>query len=171
MEGEGGGMSIMLQYARAHRERMKRLWPVAAKPCSAPEPKPMPTPRRVIFLPPPPSPEGFIIHGTVKDCVPTKPIPVHAVVQVRKAACKYFGISLVEITSARKTKVLAYQRQVAMYVACTETMASYPEIGRKFGDRDHTTVLYAKRKIGGLLLDQKVAADVDAVRAIYLGAP
>ena len=51
------------------------------------------------------------------------------------------------MTSRRRPANLAFPRQVAMYLAKTLTLRSLPEIGRRFGDRDHTTVLHAIRKI------------------------
>jgi len=50
-------------------------------------------------------------------------------------------------------------RQIAMYLAKTLTLRSLPEIGRRFGGRDHTTVLHAVRKIEGLVSGDKVLAE------------
>ena len=61
-------------------------------------------------------------------------------------------------------------RQVSMYIAKVLTPRSLPEIGRRFGGRDHTTVLHAVRKIERLLLtDEKLAADVAAIKAMVIG--
>ena len=59
-------------------------------------------------------------------------------------------MSRADILSSRRTAVVVKPRQVAMYLAKTLTMRSLPEIGRRFGGRDHTTVLHAVRKIEGL---------------------
>ena len=59
-------------------------------------------------------------------------------------------MSRADILSSRRTAVVVKPRQVAMFLAKTLTMRSLPEIGRRFGGRDHTTVLHAVRKIEGL---------------------
>ena len=59
-------------------------------------------------------------------------------------------MSRADILSSRRTAVVVKPRQVAMFLAKTLTMRSLPEIGRRFGGRDHTTVLHAVRKIEAL---------------------
>jgi chromosomal replication initiator protein len=66
---------------------------------------------------------------------------------VKKEVCRYFEISPTDLESACREQPLAYWRQIAMYLCRTLTGQSLPQIGRAFGDRDHTTVLYAFRKI------------------------
>ena len=56
-----------------------------------------------------------------------------------------------DMRSARRTANIVRPRQVAMYLAKTLTLRSLPEIGRRFGGRDHTTVLHAVRKITALV--------------------
>jgi chromosomal replication initiator protein len=58
-------------------------------------------------------------------------------------------VSRQELVSNRRTRVIVKPRQVAMYLAKVMTPRSLPEIGRRFGGRDHTTVLHAIRKIEG----------------------
>jgi hypothetical protein len=67
--------------------------------------------------------------------------------RIQQAVCKQYAISSVDLISQRRSKGVVYPRQVAMYLCKTMTHNSYPEIGRRFGHRDHTTVLYAVRKI------------------------
>ncbi len=55
-----------------------------------------------------------------------------------------------DILSSRRTATVVKPRQVAMYLSKALTLRSLPEIGRRFGGRDHTTVLHAVRKIEGL---------------------
>ena len=66
---------------------------------------------------------------------------------IQRAACNYFGISWVELSSKRRTADVVYYRQVTMYLCKIMTLHSLPEIGRAFGGRDHTTALHAIRKI------------------------
>jgi chromosomal replication initiator protein len=64
---------------------------------------------------------------------------------------RHFGVKLSELQSKKRTKSIAYPRQVAMYLARKITRHSLGEIGGWFGGRDHSTVLYAVDRIGGLL--------------------
>lgn len=78
------------------------------------------------------------------------------------------GVSEIDIQSARRTKRIALARHVAMYVARTLTTASYPEIGRRIGRRDHTTVIHGVRRIGALVAaGDPIAEDVRRVIAEY----
>ncbi len=66
---------------------------------------------------------------------------------IKKIVCKHYGIKLSDIESSKRTKALAFPRQVAMYLCREMTDLSLPKIGEVFGGRDHTTVLYACDKI------------------------
>jgi chromosomal replication initiator protein len=66
---------------------------------------------------------------------------------IQKKISEHYNIKLAELNSAKRDKNLAKPRQVAMFLTKQLTNNSLPEIGRKFGGRDHTTVLYAIRKI------------------------
>jgi chromosomal replication initiator protein len=66
------------------------------------------------------------------------------------------------MTSSRRARMVARPRQVAMYLAKQLTQRSLPEIGKRFGGRDHTTVMHAVRKIEELTrIDQALAEDVE----------
>ena len=80
---------------------------------------------------------------------------------VQAAACEHFGVTLDELLSPARSPRLAWPRQVAMYLARELTSESLPAIGRQFGGRDHTTVLYAWRRING-----RLDADEQARRAV-----
>jgi len=66
---------------------------------------------------------------------------------IKKSVCKYFNIKIADIESAKRTKNLAFPRQIAMYLCREITEESYPKIGEHFGKRDHTTVIHACQKI------------------------
>jgi len=66
---------------------------------------------------------------------------------IKKKVASYFNINIREMTSSKRSKNVAYPRQVAMYATKQLTTQSLPEIGSQFGGRDHTTVLHAVRKI------------------------
>jgi chromosomal replication initiator protein len=69
------------------------------------------------------------------------------------------------MSSARRARAVARPRQVAMYLAKQLTQRSLPEIGRKFGGRDHTTVMHAVRKVEELCgIDNAFAEDVELLR-------
>jgi chromosomal replication initiator protein len=65
--------------------------------------------------------------------------------QIQKAVCGHLGISAAELNSKRRTQNVVTARHVAMYLCRKLVSASYPEIGSKFGNRDHTTVMHAFR--------------------------
>ena len=66
---------------------------------------------------------------------------------IQKLVATHFNVSRADILSSRRTANVVRPRQIAMYLAKTMTLRSLPEIGRRFGGRDHTTVLHAVRKI------------------------
>ncbi len=70
--------------------------------------------------------------------------------EILKLVSSHYNVSRQDILSSRRTAVVVKPRQVAMYLAKTLTLRSLPEIGRRFGGRDHTTVLHAVRKIEAL---------------------
>ena len=67
--------------------------------------------------------------------------------EIQKKVAEHFNIRITDMHSPRRSRSVARPRQVAMYLAKSITSRSLPEIGRKFGGRDHTTVMHAVRKI------------------------
>jgi chromosomal replication initiator protein len=85
--------------------------------------------------------------------------------EIQKRVAEHFNIRIADMHSARGARIVARPRQVAMYLAKQLTSRSLPEIGRKFGGRDHTTVMHAVRKIEELRAkDASFAEDVDLLR-------
>ncbi len=85
--------------------------------------------------------------------------------EIQKKVAEHFNIKLQEMSSARRARQVARPRQVAMYLAKQLTSRSLPEIGRKFGGRDHTTVMHAVKKIEELRsADSSFAEDVELLR-------
>jgi chromosomal replication initiator protein len=85
--------------------------------------------------------------------------------EIQRKVAQHFNIKLAEMTSTRRARVVARPRQVAMYLAKQLTPRSLPEIGRKFGGRDHTTVMHAVKKIEELIAnDSSLAEDVELLR-------
>ena len=85
--------------------------------------------------------------------------------EIQRRVAEHFNIKMAEMTSSRRARIVARPRQVAMYLAKQLTSRSLPEIGRKFGGRDHTTVMHAVRKIEELSAsDRALAEDVELLR-------
>ena len=83
---------------------------------------------------------------------------------IRKVA-EHYNLRMTDLVSARRARVVARPRQIAMFLSKNLTSKSLPEIGRKFGGRDHTTVIHAVKKIEELkLIDVQVADEVEILR-------
>ncbi|MBE1236149.1 chromosomal replication initiator protein DnaA [Phaeovibrio sulfidiphilus] len=96
--------------------------------------------------------------------VPEKSI---SVAEIQKKVADHYQIRVQEMQSARRAQAVARPRQVAMYLAKNLTRLSLPAIGQAFGGRDHTTVLYALRKVQALMNeDREFADDVDFLRRV-----
>jgi chromosomal replication initiator protein len=85
--------------------------------------------------------------------------------EIQKRVAEHYNIRLADMHSARRARAVARPRQVAMYLCKQLTPRSLPEIGRKFGGRDHTTVMHAVRKIEELrTADRSLAEDIELLR-------
>ncbi len=85
--------------------------------------------------------------------------------EIQKRVAEHFSIRLTDMSSARRARAVARPRQVAMYLAKQLTQRSLPEIGRRFGNRDHTTVMHAVSRVGELMTrDAGFADDVELLR-------
>ena len=85
--------------------------------------------------------------------------------EIQKRVAEHYNIRLSDMHSARRARAVARPRQVAMFLCKQLTPRSLPEIGRKFGGRDHTTVMHAVRKIEELrATDRTLAEDVELLR-------
>ena len=83
----------------------------------------------------------------------------------KKKVAEHFNIRLTDMHSPRRSRSVARPRQIAMYLAKSITSRSLPEIGRKFGGRDHTTVMHAIRKVDELRdADPGFGEDVELLR-------
>jgi chromosomal replication initiator protein len=85
--------------------------------------------------------------------------------EIQKRVAEHWNIRIAEMSSARRSRNIARPRQVAMYLAKQLTSKSLPDIGRHFGDRDHTTVMHAVARVTGLITtDAAFAEDVELLR-------
>lgn len=85
---------------------------------------------------------------------------------IQKRTSEFFSIKTADLLSSRRLQALTRPRQVAMYLCKILTSKSLPEIGRKFGGRDHTTVIHAVKKIQELCqIDPEFAHDLETLKA------
>ena len=88
---------------------------------------------------------------------------------IQNLVASYFNLNLQEMLSPRRSRVLARPRQIAMYLAKQHTSNSLPDIGRKFSNRDHTTVIHAVKKIDELIKkDNEIRQSVLEIKKKFL---
>ena len=82
--------------------------------------------------------------------------------QIQKKVAEHFNVKMSDMHSARRSRTIARPRQIAMFLAKNLTTRSLPEIGRKFGGRDHTTVIHAIKKVKELVKnDSSLSEDIE----------
>jgi hypothetical protein len=148
------------------RAREDRSYSIPNAPYGVP--KAPPQPRKVYVV----DPEFYYPCMWFYDLV-TAPIdPVERIVNIagiRRATAEHFKMSEAELMANRRFRPIVRARQVAMYLCKILTTRSLLEIGRRFGGRDHTTVLHAVRQIERLLPeDATIAAAVDVIQRDHL---
>jgi chromosomal replication initiator protein len=100
----------------------------------------------------------------LKELLPQARIRPVTIVAIQRAVAEFFGIRVEEMKAKRRTKGVAFPRQVAMYLSRELTDASLPRIGEEFGGRDHTTVMHACERVrGALLQDAHLTAGVKSL--------
>lgn len=104
---------------------------------------------------------------TLRDLVRTREPKRVKIEDIQRIVARHYNVSRADVLSSRRTQTVVRPRQVAMYLAKTMTLRSLPEIGRRFGGRDHTTVLHAVRKIDGLLAkDTALAEEIELLKRL-----
>jgi chromosomal replication initiator protein len=84
--------------------------------------------------------------------------------EIQKTVADHFSLKQADLLSERRTRAVARPRQIAMWLCKQHTTRSYPDIGRRFGGRDHTTVLHGVRKVEELIAaDDQIARDVETL--------
>jgi chromosomal replication initiator protein len=71
--------------------------------------------------------------------------------EIQKAVAAHFNIKISDLKSPKRLRALVFPRQIAMYLSRQLTVYSYPEIGERFGGKDHSTIIHAIKKIEKLL--------------------
>jgi chromosomal replication initiator protein len=90
----------------------------------------------------------------LKDLISESDTPQITAATIMAVIAEYFSVSLEDLTSSSRSRVLVQARQIAMYLCRELTDLSLPKIGRTFGGRDHTTVMHADRKIRSLMAER-----------------
>ena len=86
---------------------------------------------------------------------------------IQRAVSRHYNVSRTDMLSNRRTRVIVKPRQIAMYLAKIMTPRSLPEIGRRFGGRDHTTVLHAVRKVESMIAeDGQLAKELELLKRL-----
>ena len=111
---------------------------------------------------------------TVNDCKNIlkdvfNQIRVITVDKIQNVVSNFFNIPLSEMLSQRRSRPLARPRQIAMYLAKKMTSRSLPEIGRRFANRDHTTVIHAVKTISRLSdQDDEMKKNINQIKSLLL---
>jgi hypothetical protein len=151
-------MSLVEELHAARKARLERMSGIKVEPVKA-EPVKQESPPEVVEFKLTPKPTWF----SVEDSPPPPNLLVNDII---RAVCRHFDMTSTAIKSSRRTKDVVYPRQIALCLARRHTTRSLPEIGRHFGYRDHTTVLYGARKIESeCQTDWQVAHDVAQIEA------
>ena len=100
-----------------------------------------------------------MVQDLLKDLLKSSQKKVN-IEEIQKKVSQHFNVKMSDMSSARRSRTIARPRQVAMYLSKNLTSRSLPEIGRRFGNRDHTTVIHAVRKVEELR-DKDVSFDED----------
>ena len=111
------------------------------------------------------SPSIYECKKILKDFIGSNVNKVINVESIQKIVATYFNLNLQEMLSSRRSRSLARPRQIAMYLAKQNTTNSLPDIGRKFSNRDHTTVIHAVKKIEELMKkDNEIRQNVTEIK-------
>ncbi len=103
----------------------------------------------------------------IADLVGTREPRRIRIEDIQKVVASHYNVSKHDLLSARRTRAIVRPRQIAMYLAKTMTPRSFPEIGKRFGGRDHTTVLHAVRKVEELAAgDEGLAQEIELLKRL-----
>lgn len=146
------GLEAPVSYASIlHREHQERLARIAAKaavlvpapqPTQAPEPEPKAIPPLLV------APTYVFTEDTITD--DTADLIIVGPTRLREIqdlVCKILNVRREDLLSSRRNRMSVMARQVAMYLCKLHTGTSFPEIGRRFGGRDHSTVMHACARV------------------------
>lgn len=105
-----------------------------------------------------------LVQDCLSDVIKTSDRKI-TIEEIQRKVSDHYNIRLSDLIGPKRLRVYARPRQVAMFLAKQHTSRSLPEIGRKFGGRDHTTVMHGVRRIEELMVtDSQIADDVELLR-------
>lgn len=105
-----------------------------------------------------------IAKKALKNLVKKLPPKIITIETIQKEVAGFFDVKVLDLKSSRKQKNISVPRQIAMFLSRKYTVASFPEIGERFGGKDHSTVIHAVRKIENLLgEDSTLTSSVDSI--------
>jgi chromosomal replication initiator protein len=88
---------------------------------------------------------------------------------IQKTVAEYFGLKIADLKSEKRLKAFVHARQIAVWLCRDMTAASYPDIGSRFGGKDHSTVIHSAKKIDKMLSDDpKLLKTVDELKTLIL---
>ena len=157
-------------FHQRHKAARERLLSVVAPPLA---PRALPAPRETALreLPPITTAQFAEAHRILeRDIDPFLAAALsfgraNKVRLIQETVARHFEISLLELLSESRVGRVAFPRQVAMFLSRAMTQKSLPEIARRFGGKDHTTVLHAVRKIGAMIdADPAFSERVEMIR-------
>ncbi|SFL74704.1 chromosomal replication initiator protein [Gracilibacillus orientalis] len=101
----------------------------------------------------------------LKDIIPSSRPKVITIQHIQEEIGKRYNVKLEEFSAKKRTKSIAFPRQIAMYLSRELTDFSLPKIGEEFGGRDHTTVIHAHEKISKLMgTDELLSKEIEAIK-------
>jgi chromosomal replication initiator protein len=96
-----------------------------------------------------------LVQTVLKDLVLTEDTNVVSPADIISIAATFYQLSVEDLYGSSRSQTIALARQVAMYLCREMTSLSLPKIGQLFGNRDHTTVMYANKKISELMKERR----------------
>ncbi|MCG7345781.1 chromosomal replication initiator protein DnaA [Sporosarcina sp. ACRSL] len=103
----------------------------------------------------------------LKDIIPNSRPRTVSILDIQKTVGEHYNVRLEDFTAKKRTRAIAFPRQIAMYLSRELTDSSLPKIGSEFGGRDHSTVIHAHEKISKQLKeDQNLQQDIQDIKSI-----
>lgn len=101
----------------------------------------------------------------LKDIIPNKKPKILTILDIQKKVGEHYNVKLEDFKAKKRTKSIAFPRQIAMYLARELTDSSLPKIGMEFGGRDHTTVIHAHEKISKMMEeDEQLKKKIEEIK-------
>ena len=96
-----------------------------------------------------------LVQTVMKDLMLSEEANVIAPTEIISQTAQYFELTVDDLYGSSRSQTIALARQIAMYLCRELTNLSLPKIGQLFGNRDHTTVMYANKKISDLMKERR----------------